>query len=139
MDVDFPMAVSDRPAWLAPFQHPKWSTFHVAFLKKTIEELLRLWLEAPMIRMERHVLAAHPTLEERRGRQLANHFPYCLPLGRVTLRELEVQRPVFAVVEADHEDTLPDLGYTEILRVQFAFENGKAGRSKELLEIAEKF
>src|SRR5258708_15862083 len=85
MYVDFPVTVGDRPAWLAPFQHSERSPLHIAFLKETIEELLRLRLEAPMIRMERHVLAAHPTLEERRGRQLANHFPYRLPFPRLPL------------------------------------------------------
>src|SRR5579862_3144242 len=139
MDVYFPMTVSNRPAWFAPLQYSERPPLYVAFFEEPIEELLRLRLQAPVVRVVRNVFAPHPTFEDRWGRQLADEFFYCPSLTGVPLRKLELHRLVFFVVKADHEDALPDLGHTEILCVEFAFEDRESSRRKELFEVAEEF
>src|SRR5438105_5511927 len=139
MDVDFPVTVGDSPAWLAPLQHPERTPLHIAFLEEPVEELFRLRLQAPMVRMKRYVVAGHSSLEERWLRERPDDLPHRPSLAWVPLRELKFHRSIFLALEADHEDPLPDLGHAEILRVQFALEDREPRRGEEPLEEAEEF
>src|SRR5262249_29156587 len=125
----------DRPTGLTPLQHAEWASLHIAFLEKSVEELLRPRLHAPVVLVQRDFAVTHSPLEDRGSREGSDYFAHGFSARRIAFGKLKIDTLIFLLVEPYDKDPFSYLRDAEVLRIEFAFEDVEASILKKSLEI----
>jgi hypothetical protein len=90
-----------------------------------------------MIGVEWNLSCRGASPEKHRHRKIGDKVANVLLPSAISSRERESEIRVLPPVQADDKKTLPNLRYAKVMRVQFRFENPKAGGGKKAFDKLE--